>query len=204
MAGGPPGSRARSRPGPARRRTRCTRERRRFPSAPRSAAPPASTPAKSAAIGSAASAAGMSRSQAAVDDPERALRPGQKADQVVSGDVLPHRAAGRHDLARRDHGLDPRHPRAGRPVLECVRAAGVRRHVAADLRLLGGARDPAGTRGRSRGRSGAPPRWDAGLDVDPPLERIERPHPRHPSRCRRRSRPAARRRPRTRSRRRAS
>jgi hypothetical protein len=61
-----------------------------------------------------------------------------------------------------------------------VRAAGVRRHVAADLRLLGRtgvgrepeaapARDPAQLGGRH-----------ARLGLDPPEQRVEAPHPRHP------------------------
>ena len=84
------------------------------------------------------------------DDAERALGADEQPAQVVARDVLARRAADADDRPRREHGLDARDPGAGDAVLEAVRPAGVRRDVPADLRLLGGARDPAGSTGRSR------------------------------------------------------
>ena len=110
------------------------------------------------------------------DEPERPLRADEQALHVVARDVLPDRPAELHDLARRDHRLDPGHPVAGDAVLERVRAAGVAGDVAADLRDLGGAgvgreaqaalaRQPLHVAGR-----------DARLDVHAPEQRVERAH----------------------------
>ena len=136
------------------------------------------------------------------DDPERSLRADQQALHVVSGDVLADRPADRDHLARRDDRLEPRHPCPGGAVLVCVRPGGVRRDVAADLRLLSGARvggehQPAVARERVHGR-----RLHARLDMHPPEQRVELPHPVEPverehdpaverHRARRNTRPAA-------------
>ncbi len=105
--------------------------------------------------------------------PERALGADQQAAEVVPGDVLAVGPAEREHLAGRDDGLQARHPRAGRPVLEGVRPAGVGRDVAADLRLLGGA---------GVGREVEPvlarealhvARGHAGLGVDPPQRGLQ-------------------------------
>jgi hypothetical protein len=73
--------------------------------------------------------------------------------------------------------LEPGHPVAGDAVLERVRAAGVRRDVAADLRLLGGA--GIGREQQAALARDAPqrPRGDPGLDLDPPELRLERADP---------------------------
>jgi hypothetical protein len=114
------------------------------------------------------------------DDRERPLRADQQAPQVVAGDVLADRAAERDHLAAGEHRLEPRHPRPRHAVLEGVRPARVGRDVAADLRLLTGARvgreqqavlarEPPHVRGAQ-----------ARLDAHPPAQRLERAHARHP------------------------
>ncbi len=86
------------------------------------------------------------------DHAERPLGADQQALQVIARDVLARPAADLHELAGREHDLQARDPAAGHAVLEGVRAAGVRRDVAADLRLLG----RAGVGGEHAGRSRAP------------------------------------------------
>ena len=74
------------------------------------------------------------------DDPERPLRADQQRAQVVAGDVLAHRAADAHQLARREHRLEPGDPVAGHAVLKACGPPALVAIVAAELRLLGGAR----------------------------------------------------------------
>ena len=152
---------------------------------------------RSATTGSAASGAGISRSQAAVTIPSVPSEPISRRLQVVAGDVLAHRAADRRSSS--PGGTTASRPvtqRAGDAVLEGVRAAGVRGDVAADLRLLGGAR--VGREQQAVLAREAPQlaRAHARLDVDPPQQRVERAHARHAGRARRRRRrrPAPRRR----------
>ena len=105
--------------------------------------------------GSAASGAGISRSQAAVID-RRACPPSRSAGSSGRSRRRPCGSGRRRGRARRaaTTASRPVTQCAGDAVLEGVRAAGVRRDVAADLRLLGGARDRAGRAGRSRARAG--------------------------------------------------
>src|SRR3954452_21638290 len=73
------------------------------------------------------------------DHSERPLRPAEEAREVVRRHVLAHVPACLDELARGEDRLQPGHPRPRGAVLERVRTARVRGHVAADLRLLGGA-----------------------------------------------------------------
>lgn len=70
------------------------------------------------------------------DDRQRAFRADQQLRQVVTDDVLDRPAAGRDDLAGRQHRLQSQHVAPGRAVLERPRAAGAFGHVAADHRPL--------------------------------------------------------------------
>ncbi len=144
------------------------------------------------------------------DDPERALRADQQVLDVVAGDVLADPAAEPGQLARRERDLQAAHPGAGHAVLQRMRAAGVRRDVAADLRLLGGARVRGRTAARSRARAAArcassrrPPRTSARAPAPARARRAAAPastprcpasaRRRRPARCHPRGSPAARR-----------
>ena len=107
------------------------------------------------------------------DDAERALGPDEQAAQVVAGHVLAERPSDGDDLAGSDDGLEPGHPRAGDAVLERVRAARVRRDVAADLRLLGGAGVGREEQPALPGETAHARRRHAGVDVGAPEERLE-------------------------------
>ena len=107
------------------------------------------------------------------DDAERPLGPDQQPAQVVPRDVLAHRTPDAQQLAGRDDGLEPRHPRARDAVLEAVRTAGVRRDVAADLRLLGRARIGREAQAVLTCEPAHGVRRDSGVDLHAPLERIQ-------------------------------
>ena len=102
-----------------------------------------------------------------------ALGADEQALDVVPRDVFADRPADVHDLAGRDHRLEPGDPVPRHAVFEGVGATGVARDVAADLRDLGRARvggeaeaalacEPLHVSGR-----------DARLDVHAPEQRIE-------------------------------
>jgi hypothetical protein len=112
--------------------------------------------------------------------PRRALATAEQPDQVVASHVLAGRAAHAKHSSRGQHGLNSGHPGTHDAVLEAVRAARVRCDVAADLRLLGRsrvdwkaeavlARQPLDYLCRH-----------AGLYLNPPEKRIERPDPVQP------------------------
>src|SRR6266550_2541662 len=96
--------------------------------------------------------------------------------EVVPGDVFSQRAAQLHELAGRNDHLEPGHPLAGDAVLERVRPTSVRGDVAADLRLLGGARIWSK---QQAALACDPPQFGSAkprLDLDAPQERVERTH----------------------------
>ena len=68
--------------------------------------------------------------------PEQALAADHEADQIKAGLVLVAAAAGAHDGAVGQHGLQPEHVVAGDAVLQAARAAGVGGDVAAEAALL--------------------------------------------------------------------
>ena len=92
------------------------------------------------------------------DDPQRPLAADQQRPQVEPRDVLAHRPAEGHQLARRDHRLDAGHPAPRHAVLEGVRPARVGREVAARAATARPRPGPAGRAARSRGRGGRPSR----------------------------------------------
>ena len=112
-------------------------------------------PRRGARTAAAESGAGTKRSQTEVTTPSVPSEPTISAPEVVAGDVLAGGPpiAGSARRGRRD--LEAGDPVPGHAVLERARAAGVGRDVAADLRLLGGARVGRETGGRSRGRGGS-------------------------------------------------
>jgi hypothetical protein len=107
------------------------------------------------------------------DDSECALGADQEALEVIARLILSDWPADRDELTRRKDRLDPGDPAAGHAVLKCVRPARVRRDVAADLRLFGCAwvrREVETVLAREAAHvTGA----NAGLDVDPPEQRVE-------------------------------
>jgi hypothetical protein len=110
------------------------------------------------------------------DHTERPLRADQQVLQVVAGDVLARPAADVNELAWSEHDLEAGHPRAGHAVLQRVRAAGVRRDVAADLRLLRGARVRPEEQAVLAREAPHVARAHTGLRIDPPQRRLELAH----------------------------
>ncbi len=113
------------------------------------------------------------------DDAERALRAGERAEQVIA-----RRHAGPvaepGQLARRGDDLKAEHVVDREPVLEAVRAAGVLRDVAAHRadhlgRRVGRVEQPVRRRGLRHRQVG-----HARLDDRAPRHRVDLKHPAHP------------------------
>ena len=94
-----------------------------------------STVAKSSSIVVIAGGSGVRRTQAAVDEPDRALGADDHPTEVVAGRLRALGAEARHGPVP-EHDVERQDVRGRDAVREAVRAAGVRPHVAADRRHL--------------------------------------------------------------------